>query len=318
MSKSYILRKFLSDPGEALQMWKRAREVDSYVTWRLYTTLKETGLLQKLQEKPWWEFADRDLARWVCDILVEKGYARRSGDVISVSSAPERPQITTMDAADLAPVVDRVMTLLPRALETGEKPNLFEEKAYYSKVAGSLVYKAIIEAAIEEMGLSRLSSEAVVADVFSRIGTSVMTLLEMTPARVIAVEPQPENIEVIKRTVRLSGQENRVSFVQASPEEMVLPEKVDVVFMANVIHWIMNPRLALVRARENLKEKGSVRIIQQVYEGTGLTVPFIHYFFGAVRPPPTKEELIRLIRDVNLKVERQLGSFGIVALRATL
>lgn len=298
-------------------MWKKAREINSYIVWRLYTTLRETELLQKLQEKPWWEFADKDLARWVCDILVEKGYARRSGDVISVSSAPERPHITTMDAADLAPIVDRVMTLLPRALETGDKPNLFEERAYYSKLAGSLVYKTMLGAAIEELGLIGLSSEAVVADVFSRIGTSVMALLEMTPARVIAVEPQPENIEAIKRTVRLSGQENRVSIVQASPEEMVLPEKVDVVFMANVIHWIMNPRLALTRARENLKEKGSVRIVQQVYEGTGLTVPLIHYFFGAVRPPPTKEELVRLIREVDLKVEKQLGSFGIVALRAT-
>lgn len=298
-------------------MWKKAREINSYIVWRLYTTLRETELLQKLQEKPWWEFADKDLARWVCDILVEKGYARRSGDVISVSSAPERPHITTMDAADLAPIVDRVMTLLPRALETGDKPNLFEERAYYSKLAGSLVYKTMLGAAIEELGLIGLGSEAVVADVFSRIGTSVMALLEMTPARVIAVEPQPENIEAIKRTVRLSGQENRVSIVQASPEEMVLPEKVDVVFMANVIHWIMNPRLALTRARENLKEKGSVRIVQQVYEGTGLTVPLIHYFFGAVRPPPTKEELVRLIREVDLKVEKQLGSFGIVALRAT-
>ncbi len=63
-----------------------------------------------------------------------------------------------------------------------------------------------------------------IADIYPRIGTSTLTLLEMTKTR-IAAEPYPDNVEAIVRTIKLAGQEKRVTMIQSTPEEISLPEK---------------------------------------------------------------------------------------------
>ncbi|MEM2795506.1 MAG: class I SAM-dependent methyltransferase, partial [Thermofilaceae archaeon] len=256
-----------------------------------------------------------DLARLVSDILVEEGLAKRTGDTIQVTSPPEKPVITTQDAADIVQVVDRAMLALPQALETGAKPNLAEEKAAYAKLLGSLSFRLVLEATIEEGGLNKLSEKAVIADVYPRIGTSTITLLELTRAKIIVVEPYPDNIEILKRTIKLAGQEGRVTIIQSTPEEMSLPEKVDDVFMGNILHWTYNPRLALIRARESLKPGGRVSIVQFTYSSTGLTMGLLHYFYGAVRPPPTPDELRGIVEGAGFDIDIWRGSFGIVGIR---
>ncbi len=124
---SYIFRKFLSSPAEALRLRRVGTELKNYIVWRLYTSLAESGCLSKLQERPWWSFKDKDLARLASGILAESGPAKRTGEAIQVTSLPEKTVIATQDAADLIPVIDRGMLALPQALEAGVKPNLPEE-----------------------------------------------------------------------------------------------------------------------------------------------------------------------------------------------
>ncbi|MEM2218232.1 MAG: hypothetical protein QW731_07660, partial [Thermofilaceae archaeon] len=81
---SYIFRKFIRDPREALRILRISEELERYTVWRLYNSLAESGYLSRLQEKPWWDFKDKDLAKWVCDILVEEGLAKRTGDMVKV------------------------------------------------------------------------------------------------------------------------------------------------------------------------------------------------------------------------------------------
>ncbi|MEM1509098.1 MAG: class I SAM-dependent methyltransferase [Thermofilaceae archaeon] len=315
---SYIFRKFIRDPREALRILRISEELERYTVWRLYNSLAESGYLSRLQEKPWWDFKDKDLAKWVCDILVEEGLAKRTGDMVKVIATPKQPAITTREVADLVPVIDRAMLALPQALETGAKPNLAEEKAAYAKTIGNLSYRLMVEIAVESTGLNKLSEKAVIADVYPRIGTSTITLLELTRARIIAVEPYTDNIEVASRVIRLAGQEKRVNFIQATPEEMRLPEKADVVFMADILHWIPNPHFALTRAHDSLNDKGFLSMIQSIYASTGLVTCLPDYFFGAIRPPPPDDELRELIEETGFKIVKWLESFGIVVVQAIL
>ena len=203
---SYLLRKFLSSPGEALRIKRAGDEVREYAAWKLYSVLEESGLLAKLQERPWWSFKDRDLTRIVYDALVAEGLADRSGDLIKVKKAPRRPAITTKEAADLAPVFDRAFLYLPHALETGERPAQSEVRAAMAKILDNFATRLEMEVAVEEAGLSKLGEDAVIADFYPRAGASTAALLE-TRAKTVVVEPYRENLALIERLVKLTGQE---------------------------------------------------------------------------------------------------------------
>lgn len=313
---SYLLRKFFSSPSEALRIKRAGDEIRRYAAWKLYSVLEESNLLAELQEQPWWNFKDRDLARTVCEALVAEGLADWAGDVIRVRRAPQKPALTTKEAADLAPVFDKALLYLPHALRTGEKPPLSEVKAATAKLLDNFAVRLEIEAAIEETGLSSLSEGSVVADFLSRTGFSTMVLLERTRARIVVVDPYLENIEMVKRLVKLAGQEDRVSYVQASPEEAKLPEKVDAVFMAEAVHWSFNPSLALARAREALKRGGFLSIAQSVYSSTGLLAAVAGLLLGAVRPPPRSSELRELIKEAGFSLEKWSESLGVVLAKA--
>lgn len=296
---------------------KRASdELREYAAWKLYTVLEESGLLAKLQEQPWWSFRDRDLARVVCDALVAEGLADRVGDVIRAKAEPRKPAITTEEAADMVPVFDRAFLYLPRALETGERPPQSEVRAEAAKLLDNFAVRLEMEVGVEETGLSELGESAVVADFYPRAGASTVTLLERTRAKIVVVEPYRENLAVIERLVKLSGQGERVSHVQAPLEEVKLPQKVDAVFMAEVIHWTFNPRLALARARENLKEDGFLAIAQSTYSSTGLLACVAGLLLGAVRPPPTGGELREIIREAGFSIEKWLEAAGVAIARA--
>lgn len=315
---SYFIRKFLRSPREALHVIRVSEELSKYITWKLVQILEEHGILDSLQEKPWWEHADKDLAKYVIDLLVEEGYAKWVGDRMKLVSKPERPHVTTLEASDLIPAIDYALSNLPRALETGEKPSLTEARAPYAKLLGNLAYRLTIEIAVEETGLNRLPETAKIVDVLPRIGTSTVALLEMTRAHVIAAEPHPENISVIERTVRLMGQQPRVTFVRYLPEELKLQEKVDAAFMADILHWVFNPRLALSTVRDCLKNGGFLAILQSVYSSAGLVTCLPDYLLGAYRPPPRSSELRELLEESGFRVKKWLESSGVVVARAEI
>lgn len=312
----YAVRTFLRNPSKALLVYRVTRELRRYTVWRLYDALESSGLLSRLQEQPWWEFADRDLARWVCDILVENGCAVWSGDAIRVASPPRPCRVMTREAADMLAVIDRAVSLIPSIVETGGKPSLAEYRAEYAKTVGNFAHRLAIEVCLEETGVAELLEGSTVLDVMAKIGAATFALLEMTGARVIAVEPLPENVEVLARAVKLAGQEERVTIVQVQPEQLKLSEKVDAAVMADTIPYLLNPGLALRRVRENLKERGFLAVYQCLYSGTGLTAFLPHYVFGANRPPPRSSELRELLRESGFTITKWLEEMGVAVVRA--
>lgn len=313
---NYLLRKFITSPGEALRLKRAGDEVRDYALWRLYTVLEESGLLAKLQEQSWWSFKDRDLAKMTCDILVGEGLAEWRGDTIRVVAAPRRPTITTKEAADISTAIDKALSYLPRAVETGEKPPLPEVRAAAVKFYDNFAARLQMEITLEETGLKNLGEDAVVADFLARAGASTAMLLERTKAKIIVVEPYPENIAVIKGLVKLMRQEDRVTYVQAFPEEVKLQQSVDAVFMSNVLNWTLNPRLALARAREALKEGGFLSMTQAMYApGTAMLTALTSLLLGAVRPPPTESELRDMVRDAGFKEDKWLNAMSFLVAR---
>lgn len=313
---SYFVRKFLRNPREALHVMRVSDELSKYTSWKLLEVLEEYNLLEPLQEKPWWEFPDKVLAKFVIDALVEEGYAKWVGDRAKIVSRPERPQITTKEASDLIPAIDHALSVLPRALETGEKPSIAEMRASHAKLLGNLAYRLMIEIAVEETGLNRLPEGAKIVDVHPRVGTSTVALLEMTKAHVIVAEPYPDNISIIERTARLLGQRDRITVVQTQPEDLKLQEKVDAVFMADILHWVFNPRLTLSAARECLKGDGFLSVLQSVYSSAGLITCLPDYLMGAYRPPPRSEELREFLSEAGFRVKRWEESAGVAVVRA--
>lgn len=315
---SYFLRKFLRSPREALHIVRVSGELSKYIVWKLYEVLENYGVIDSLQEKAWWEYPDKELAKFVIDTLVEEGYAEWIGDRVRIVSKPEKPRITTTEASDLIPAVDQALEALPRALIKGEKPNLAEMRAAYAKLLGNSAYRLTIEIAVEETGLNQLPEGAVIVDVHPRIGTSTVALLEMTRARVIVAEPFFDNVSIIERTVRLMGQQDRVKIVQLVPEELKLEEKVDAAFMADVLHWVFNPRLTINAVRECLKEDGFLSILQSVYSSAGLITCLPDYLMGAHRPPLKSEELRELLTGAGFRIKKWLESAGVVVARAEI
>lgn len=312
----YAMKTFLRNPSKALLVYRVTRELKRYTVWKLYNELAESGLLDRLQERPWWEFADKDLAKWVCDILVENGCAVWAEDSIKVTTPPKPYRVMTREAADMLAVIDRAVSLAPSIVETGKKPTLAEYRAEYAKTVGNLSHRLAIEICLEETGVADLAEGCRVVDVMAKIGAATFTLLELTGAYVIAVEPLTENVEVLEKAVRLAGQADRVTIVQARPEVLKLPEKVDAAVMADIVPYLLNPGLALRRVRENLRENGFLAIYQCLYSGAGLTAFLPHYVFGANRPPPHSSELRELLEDSGFTITKWLEEMGIAVIRA--
>lgn len=311
-----MIRKILGNPREALRVLRVSNELSRYIAWKLYSTLDENGFLSTFQEQPWWKFADKDLAKWVCDVLVEEGYARWTGDTIKITGKPEHPTITTKEAADLVPVIEKALASIPKVLLTGNKPNLAAERAAYAKVIGNLAYRLMIDVTVNETGLNELSENSVIVDLLSRIGTSTMVLLETTRARIISVDPNRDNIQVQEHALKVAGQADRVKLIQSAPEELELPEKANAVFMADILHWTLNPRLTLSSARKCVLADGFLSMIQSTYSSAGLITCLPDYLLGAYRAPPTSRELRESLRTSGFKVEKWTEAFGIVIVKA--
>ncbi|MCS7104004.1 MAG: class I SAM-dependent methyltransferase [Thermofilaceae archaeon] len=313
---SYAVKTFLKNPSRALRVFRVTRELQKYTVWKLYETLEVTGTLARLQEQPWWEFADKDFAKWVCEILVSNGCAEWNGDMVEVLSPPKPCSVTTPDVADMMPVINRAIALVPEILEKGEKPPLSKYRAEYAKTLGNLAHRLAIEVCIEETGLTELPQGAKVLNVPAEVGVATFALLELTRAHVLAVDPMLENVEALKKALKLTGGEERVIVLHAPPEKLTLPEKGDAVLMADAIPYLLNPRLTLMRVRENLSKEGFLAIYQCLYSGTGLTAFLPHYVFGAYKPPPKGDELRELLRQTGFRIVKWLEEQGIAVVRA--
>jgi len=313
---SYILRRFLRNPSEALRMKRAADEVREYIVWKLHTVLERENLFSHLATQPWWSLADKQLAKIVGDVLAEEGFAKWQGDVLVMKDFPKKPTITTAEAADMVPLIDRALEFLPIALLTGAKPSEEEARALKAKILDNFAVRLEFESAIEVAELDKLGREAVIADVFPRIGASTLTLLEQTVAKVVVIEPHAQNLETIKSLIKLHQLEERVSYVLNPLERISLDKPVDAVFMGETIHWLSNPRLTLASIRSILKPGGILAIAQSLYSSVGLAASLPGYLVGALRPPPTSDELRDLLRGAGFKVDKWLESMGVALVRA--
>ncbi|MEM0093118.1 MAG: methyltransferase domain-containing protein [Thermofilum sp.] len=313
---SYILRRFLRNPSEALRMKRAADEVKEYIVWKLHAVLERENLFSHLATQPWWSLADKQLAKIVGDVLAEEGFAKWQGNVLVMKGFPEKPTITTTEAADMVPLIDRALEFLPIALLTGAKPSEEEAKALKAKILDNFAVRLELESAIEVAELDKLGREAVIADVFPRVGASTLTLLEQTAAKVVVIEPHAQNLETIKSLIKLHHLEERVSYVLSPLERISLDKHVDAVFMGETIHWLPNPHLTLASVRSILKPGGILAIAQSLYSSVGLAASIPGYLVGALRPPPTSDELRGLLRGAGFKVDKWLESMGVALVRA--
>lgn len=311
------MRRFLRNPSEALRIKRAGDELRDYIVWKLYSVLERENLFSELETRPWWSFPDKQLARLVGDVLAEGGVTRWQGDTLVFSNYPKRPTITSKEAADMLPVIDKAMEALPAALLLGSKPRFEEVRPVAAKILDNFAVRLEFETAVEVAGLDELESGATVADIFPRVGASTLTLLENTNARVIVVEPFAENVEVIKSLVRLHHLEDRVSYVVTPLDRIALETQVDAVFMGECIHWLPTPSFVLAQVRKLVKPGGVLAMAQTVYSSLGLAVSLPGYLIGALRPPPSSEELRNLIETSGFEVNKWLESLGVALVRAT-
>uniref|UniRef100_A0A7C4FBM8 Methyltransferase domain-containing protein n=1 Tax=Thermofilum pendens TaxID=2269 RepID=A0A7C4FBM8_THEPE len=187
-----------------------------------------------------------------------------------------------------------------------------------ARLLGGFGVRLEFEAAVEVSGLDKLPEGAVVLDVFPRVGTSTTTLLEQTRVIILVAEPYPENLEVLESIVRLQRVEDRVKLMLVAPlESLKLQERVDAVFMEEVLHWTPSPQLVLKAVRNQLKQGGFLALAQTVYSSLGMKMGLIGYLLGALRPPPTSSELRSVLRVSGYRVEKWFESMGVVLARAS-
>jgi arsenite methyltransferase len=78
---------------------------------------------------------------------------------------------------------------------------------------------------------------------------------------VYAVETDSGKIEFIKKSIAENGSDN-IEVVLVGKEHVILPEKVDLIFLRNVYHHIPNRVDYFENLKELLKPKGRIAIVE--------------------------------------------------------
>jgi cyclopropane fatty-acyl-phospholipid synthase-like methyltransferase len=106
-----------------------------------------------------------------------------------------------------------------------------------------------------------LKPDAIVADIGAGTGYLSVRLAHMTPrGRVYGVDVEPDMVAYLRDRAAKSGLANLVA-VQAKPDGLVLPEKVDMAVLLDVYHHIGDRRSYFRKLKDQLKPGGSVAII---------------------------------------------------------
>jgi SAM-dependent methyltransferase len=105
-----------------------------------------------------------------------------------------------------------------------------------------------------------LKPDAIVADIGAGTGYLSVRLAHMTPrGRVYGVDVEPDMVAYLRDRAAKSGLANLVA-VQAKPDGLVLPEKVDMAVLLDVYHHIGDRRSYFRKLKDQLKPGGrSVR-----------------------------------------------------------
>ncbi len=106
-----------------------------------------------------------------------------------------------------------------------------------------------------------LKPDAVIADIGSGTGYFAVRFAHMTPkGRVYGVDIEPDMVKYLAERAKREGLKNLVSLAGAADDPR-LPEKVDLIFMADVFHHLRDRDSYLHRLAASLKPDGRIAII---------------------------------------------------------
>jgi len=266
-------------------------------------------VLEPELRRPWHGWADRELARYVYEVLVGEGVARWRGDALELVEKPAPPRITLPEAADAVSAFSRIIeSRLLDALEGRRKYFTDRELVLaYAKFLDNLGYNWFRKLALSLLLPKELRrrEDAVFVDVGAGMGLSTLALLELCRGAVVAIDPYDENLENVRDYAQLKRASHRVRVVRGYAEDFKLEAPADAAVMVNVLHWCNSPQLALRNAAANVKKGGYVALVQAVRDAKEAWTGIIPaYLLGAPRLPPTRSELYRMVKEEGLKVEK--------------
>ena len=298
-----LLKLALGDLKAARKIARGAREARGALLAKL------VEVLEPELKRPWHGWADRELARYVYEVLVGEGVARWRGDALELVEKPAPPRITLPEAADAVSAFSKIIeSRLLEALE-GRRKYFTDREQFllYARLLDNLGYNWFRKLALSLLLPKELrrSERAVFVDVGAGMGLSTLALLELTRGTVVAVDPYEENLENVKDYAALKRAGHRVKVVRGYAEDFKLEAPADAAVLCNVLHWCSSPQLALRNAAANVKRGGFVAVMQAVRDAKSAWTGIIPaYLLGAPRFPPTRSELHRMIREEGLKVEK--------------
>ena len=266
-------------------------------------------MLEPELKRPWHGWADRELARYVYEVLVGEGVARWRGDALELVEKPAPQRITLPEAADAVSAFSKIVeSRLLDALEGRRKYFTDRELTLaYARFLDNLGYNWFRKLALSLLLPKELrrSPQAVFADVGAGMGLSTLALLELTRGTVIAVDPYEENLENVRDYAQLKRASHRLKVVRGYAEDFKLEAPADAVILCNMLHWCNSPQLALRNAAANVKSGGYLAIVQAVRDAKSAWTGIIPaYLLGAPRLPPTRSELYRMVKEEGLRVEK--------------
>jgi len=299
---------------------KAIKEVGEYVPWKIVQVLYESKLAKEMAAKPFSEYPDPKFAWVVAKVLEDYGYVKIQSNKVEWLKQPEKvlsepPAVTSPLLLETLGVIDRVVSTLPEALRTGSKPLLYtgeaqDAKAVFAKFLDNTGYSQMrMMLARDVAHMEKLPPSALVVDVGSGIGASVTTLLELTDAKIIATDPYPENLKILRNLVKLMNEEERVIIIKTRGEELSAAlrragiESVDAAFMVNVLHWSEYPVKVLKEVRKVLRD-GFLAMMQGTLDNKrGRLAAVITYLMGS-SIQPWRHELLKWIAQAKFKVKK--------------
>jgi SAM-dependent methyltransferase len=296
-----LLKLALGDLKAARKIARGAREARGALLAKL------VEVLEPELKRPWHGWADRELARYVYEVLVGERVARWRGDALELVEKPAPPRITLPEAADAVSAFSKIVeSRLLDALEGRRKYFTDRELTLaYARFLDNLGYNWFRKLALSLLLPAELrrNPQAVFADVGAGMGLSTLALLELAHGTVVAVDPYEENLENVRDYAQLKRASHRVKVVRGYAEDFKLDSPADAAILCNVLHWCNSPQLALRNAAANVKSGGYLIIVQGVRDAKGAWTGAIPaYLLGAPRLPPARSELYQMVKEEGLKV----------------
>jgi ubiquinone/menaquinone biosynthesis C-methylase UbiE len=302
MGKLSLLKYMIRDLPSARELVTGSREYRRLVIYKLAEALGPEA------KRPWHEWGDKELAHHVYSVLVDFKAAEWNPDGSITLYKLEPPKITNPKVAEWKTIFDRVLPRLTEALEGNRKYFLDRELLIiYAKFLDNLGYnwwrELAIRLTVPEQDMKNPNLTFV--DMGSGIGLSTLSILKLTNASVIAVDPYDDNLEMLRHYVAMSGYKDRVKTFKGYAENFRLDQPVDGAFLVNLLHWCDVPSEVIKNARRNVKQGGRVYIFQAVLDDkTTRLAAVVPYLLGAPRIGIRRKELYQWIKDAGLQVEQ--------------